>query len=222
MIRDNVFPNVPKIFSVTTVDINGTPTRVIVEERIEGTGLRDTIKSGNKYDLTQAVGFTERMLSIVDAVWAQRIVHRDIKPENIILRDDGELYLLDFGIARALDEASITASYEMGPFTPGYAAPEVFSGPKSAIDTRADLFSVGVVAYELITGENPFRKNAMGVYQILYNTTTVTPLQYSLKGDVQSQFMGLICSMMSRDRFARPRDAQEAIQWLEAAKLTFA
>ncbi len=215
------FKDVPRIFEVVEIDYYGKPTKAIVEERVIGKSLRNEIESGHRYALDEAVDFVESILRIIEQVWSHRIVHRDIKPENIILRPSGQPCLIDFGIARALDEDSITKTNDLGPFTPGYAAPEIFTLGKNAIDTRADLYSIGVVTYELITGENPFLKNASNILQVLYNTTTITPLQHTIDGDTQSQFMGFLSSMMSKDRFARPRNASEAIQWLNAAKKTF-
>ena len=216
------FHDVPRIYAVHDIELYGNPTIAVIEERIEGEVVRSIINSGRRYSLYEAADFVENMLNIINEVWSRRVVHRDIKPENIIRRSDGHYILLDFGIARMLDRTSITSSEQNGPLTPGYAAPEIIQEGKSAIDTRSDLFSIGVVTYELVKGYNPFTKNANNIFQMLYNTTTITPVFHTLPGDVQHQFMGLVSSMMSRDQFARPANAEEALRFLANARTTFA
>ncbi|MCH3975181.1 MAG: serine/threonine protein kinase [Bifidobacterium tibiigranuli] len=221
ILQQSGFTYVPRLFEVDTIDDEGTDTTVLVEQRINGTVLRKAISDGERYDLAHAVDFLEQSLIFIDEISQQGIVHRDIKPENIIRTEGRRYYFLDFGIARVLDATSLTATGQGGPGTAGYCAPEQFTGQKDRLDTRADLFSVGVVAYELVTGVNPFRKNAGNVYEVLYNTATITPIQYRLDGDERSQFMGLLSAMMSRSIIGRPTDARQALSWLNSAKITF-
>ena len=149
------------------------------------------------------------------------IVHRDIKPENLILTHDQLVYFLDFGIARILDMQSLTQSdAAFGPHTPGYAAPEQFNNLKRDIDSRADLFSLGVVTYECLTGRNPFRENAASILDVLQRTATVTPASYQVAGDDQHLLMGLISSMMGKTPSMRPKDATQALGWLNVIKPT--
>lgn len=221
IVRENEFCRVPKIYRVDDLEVNGCPTKVIVEEYIAGVCLREIIKTGKRYTLWEAADFLEEALKFIDEISACDIVHRDIKPENIIVCVDGSLTFLDFGIARILGATSLTATNQGGPNTPGYAAPEQFTGQKDRLDTRADLFSIGVVTYELVTGRNPFRENARDPFQILFNTATITPVELHLKGDTQSQFAGLLSAMMSRQLYARPKNAQQAMKWLAIARSTF-
>lgn len=109
----------------------------------------------------------------------------------------------------------------MGPHTPGYAAPEQFNNLKKEIDSRADIFSLGVVVYECMTGKNPFKDGASNALEILQNTETITPVQYIINGDSQSQFMALLGAMMGKYPSRRPRTAEQALDWLNAAKSTF-
>ena len=215
------FNAVPRLYEVEQVEFKGSDSLALVEQRIDGSSLRDIIASGKRYSLAEAVDFLTQSLVFIDEISKQKIVHRDVKPENIMLTDDGRYFFLDFGIARILDAESITETGFGGPNTPGYAAPEQFAGMKDIVDSRADLFSLGVVTYELIKGENPFRKNAQGVLGILYNTATITPTLFDLEGDDRSMFRGLVSSMMSKSIIGRPRNAEEALSWLEAAKPTF-
>jgi serine/threonine-protein kinase len=152
----------------------------------------------------------------------KNIVHRDIKPENIIVSVDGKVYFLDFGIARILGVPSLTKTEALvGPHTPGYAAPEQFNNLKSDIDSRADLFSIGVVTYECLSGKNPFSEGATSHLDILQRTETITPVSFKIPGDTQQQFMGLLSSLMGKFPSRRPKDATQALNWLSAAKSTF-
>ena len=199
--RDLNLSMVPKIYETGTIEYEGTETLYIIEE---------------------AVTFLEQGLEFIACIENKGIVHRDIKPENIIRADDGRIFFLDFGIARILGADSLTRTGAMmGPHTPGYAAPEQFNNLKKEIDSRADIFSLGVVTYECITGKNPFREGSINALEVLQKTETITPVQYSIKGDTQSQFMALLGAMMGKYPSRRPRTAKQAIDWLKVAKKTF-
>ena len=220
IVRANDFRAVPKIYDVVDIEYQGGCTEAIVEQLIEGEGLREIIDSGKRYSLYEAADFLQKSLEFLVEISDKRIVHRDIKPENIIMVGNNPVFL-DFGIARVLDARSLTRTGQMGPNTPGYAAPEQFNGMKDKIDGRADLFSIGVVTYELITGKNPFIENAINAYQIYNNTVTITPVSHHIPGDTQHQFMGLLNSLMSKQLAARPRNARQALDWLASARGTF-
>ena len=220
--RDLNLSMVPKIYETGTVEYEGTETLYIIEQKVKGTELRKVLESGKRFSLEEAVTFLEQGLEFIACIENRGIVHRDIKPENIIRVDDGRIFFLDFGIARILGADSLTRTGAMmGPHTPGYAAPEQFNNLKKEIDSRADIFSLGVVTYECITGKNPFREGSINALEVLQKTETITPVQYSIKGDTQSQFMALLGAMMGKYPSRRPRTAKQAIDWLKVAKKTF-
>lgn len=220
--RDLNLSMVPKIYETGTIEYEGTETLYIIEQKVKGTELRKVLESGKRFSLEEAVTFLEQGLEFIACIENKGIVHRDIKPENIIRADDGRIFFLDFGIARILGADSLTRTGAMmGPHTPGYAAPEQFNNLKKEIDSRADIFSLGVVTYECITGKNPFREGAINALEVLQKTETITPVQYSIKGDTQSQFMALLGAMMGKYPSRRPRTAKQAIDWLKVAKKTF-
>lgn len=213
---------VPKIYETGIIEYEGTETLYIIEQKVKGTELRKVLESGRRFSLEEAVIFLEQGLEFISCIENKGIVHRDIKPENIIRADDGKIFFLDFGIARVLGADSLTRTGAMmGPHTPGYAAPEQFNNLKREIDSRADIFSLGVVTYECITGKNPFREGSINALEVLQKTETITPVQYSIKGDTQSQFMALLGAMMGKYPSRRPRTAKQAIDWLKVAKKTF-
>lgn len=220
--RDLNLSMVPKIYETGTIEYEGTETLYIIEQKVKGTELRKVLESGKRFSLEDAVTFLEQGLEFIACIENKGIVHRDIKPENIIRADDGRIFFLDFGIARILGADSLTRTGAMmGPHTPGYAAPEQFNNLKKEIDSRADIFSLGVVTYECITGKNPFREGSINALEVLQKTETITPVQYSIKGDTQSQFMALLGAMMGKYPSRRPRTAKQAIDWLKVAKKTF-
>lgn len=216
------FGCVPTIYETGYVTYEGADTLYIFEQRISGIELRNYISSGKRFKLKEAVVFLEDGLKFICQLEEKKIVHRDIKPENIIISELGKAYFLDFGIARILDAPSLTKTEAFaGPHTPGYAAPEQFNNLKREIDSRADLFSIGVVTYECITGYNPFSEGATSHLEILQRTETITPVSFQIAGDTQQQFMGLLSSLMGKYPSRRPIDAAQAINWLNAAKSTF-
>ena len=206
----------------SSIQLVNTAQKWYVEQKVKGTELRKVLESGKRFSLEEAVTFLEQGLEFIACIENKGIVHRDIKPENIIRADDGRIFFLDFGIARILGADSLTRTGAMmGPHTPGYAAPEQFNNLKKEIDSRADIFSLGVVTYECITGKNPFREGSINALEVLQKTETITPVQYSIKGDTQSQFMALLGAMMGKYPSRRPRTAKQAIDWLKVAKKTF-
>lgn len=215
------FDKVPGIYETGIVSYEGQETLFVVEQFIDGCTLRDYLNSGKRFDIRVAVSFLEQGFAFVRQLEVNHIVHRDIKPENLILTNDQLVYFLDFGIARILDMQSLTQSdAAFGPHTPGYAAPEQFNNLKRDIDSRADLFSLGVVTYECLTGRNPFRENAASILDVLQRTATVTPASYQIAGDDQHLLMGLISSMMGKTPSMRPKDATQALGWLNVIKPT--
>jgi len=215
------FDCVPVIYETGNVIYEGTDTLYVIEQRVSGEELRERIERNERFTLKEAVDFLEQGLSFIKQLEIKSIVHRDIKPENIIVSDNGKVYFLDFGIARILGLPSLTKTAAIvGPHTPGYAAPEQFNNLKSDIDSRADLFSIGVVTYECLSGQNPFSEGARSHLEILQRTETITPVSFQIKGDTQQQFMGLLSSLMGKYPSRRPKDATQALNWLNAAKST--
>jgi serine/threonine-protein kinase len=219
---DSDFDCVPKIFETGHISYAGVDTLYVIEQRIDGEELRKRLQRGEYFSLREAADFLEQGLNFIKQLEEKHIVHRDIKPENIIMSATGTVYFLDFGIARILGAPSLTKTgMLMGPHTPGYAAPEQFNNLKSDIDSRADLFSIGVVTYECLSGKNPFSEGAANHLDILQRTETITPVSFQIPGDTQQQFVGLISSLMGKFPSRRPKDAAQALSWLSAAKSTF-
>lgn len=220
--ENSEFDCIPIIYETGHVTYESAGTLYIIEQRIDGEELRKRIDRGERFMLKEAVDFLGQGLVFIRQLEEKKIVHRDIKPENIIVSAGDKVYFLDFGIARILGVPSLTKTGALvGPHTPGYAAPEQFNNLKSDIDSRADLFSIGVVTYECLSGKNPFSEGATSHLDILQRTETITPVSFQIQGDTQQQFMGLLSSLMGKFPSRRPKDATQALDWLNAAKSTF-
>ena len=131
----------------------------IAMEYIEGTGLRAYLNARTHFDFAQLVELMSQLLDALDFAHSRGIVHRDIKPSNLIITNKGLLKVADFGVAR-VDTSNLTvAGMVIG--TPSYMSPEQCRGLE--VDGRSDLFSAGIVLYELLTGEKPFRGTVQAI-----------------------------------------------------------
>ena len=150
----------PAIVAVHDVgEAEGRPFMVM--EYIEGGTLADLLLGGRPLPLTDAVGIVVQVCAALDYAHRHGVVHRDIKPRNILV-GPGVTKVTDFGTARILDASHTQTGTMLG--TPAYMSPEMVRG--QAADPRSDLFSVGVVLYETLTGVNPF--NAADLAAVLY------------------------------------------------------
>lgn len=142
----------------------------IAMEFLEGQNLQDAIEIRGALPAREAVDIAVQMLEALAFAHSRGIIHRDIKPANIQLLPGGRVKLTDFGIARITHEPSITASGQIFG-TPSYMSPEQVAGKD--IDVRSDLFSMGVVLYEALTGTKPFTGDS--VVTITYNIMNTPP-----------------------------------------------
>ena len=150
-------PNIVTIYDVGSIE--GAP--YIMMELLEGRNLGDTLDEGEKLSTLKVVNIAMQLASALDYAHAKGVVHRDLKPDNIMLTTDNEtIKIADFGVARmanALDKETTQVGMMLG--TPRYMSPEQASG--LPIDGCSDLFTVGVILYELITGQKAFDAESM-------------------------------------------------------------
>jgi eukaryotic-like serine/threonine-protein kinase len=147
----------------------------IAMEYVDGTGLREYLNRKARFEFGQLVAIASQLLQALEFAHTRGVVHRDVKPANLILTAGGTLKVADFGIAR-IDTTTLTMTgMVMG--TPSYMSPEQCQGKDS--DHRSDLFSAGVVLYELLTGERPFRGSPEMIAYNICNETPKLPSQVS-------------------------------------------
>lgn len=185
----------------------------LYEEWIEGITLRDKLQAGPVSNtLTLKIGLA--ILMVLADAERHHIVHRDIKPENIIIsHDESHVWLIDFGIARHLDRTSLTA-HSM-PCSLGYSPIEQMDARRHEIDSRSDLFALGVTLYECVEGVNPFRQGANSEQEIYDRIAKMTLPKLSRQVDVGGQLDGFISTMTQTQRNHRVGSVAEALTWME-------
>jgi len=212
-------PNVPQLHEYGTFEYDGATTVYVVEEYVAGMTLRGLLQAQKRLPLPQVLSLLDVLLDTAVALERERLVHRDIKPENIMMCQDGSIRLLDFGIARHLAKTSITpTAARLGPHTAGYAAPEQFRNLKTDIDIRADLFAIGVVAYEALAGGHPFIDGARNQIEVLRRTESVVPAELTIPGDHGNEMNGFIGVLMSKYPSRRPPTALHAREWFQTMR----
>jgi eukaryotic-like serine/threonine-protein kinase len=138
-----------------SADGAGTPIPYIVMEYVEGRTLRDILREGRKILPERALEITADVLAALDYSHRAGIVHRDIKPANVMLTPTGDVKVMDFGIARAVADSSSTMTQTAAVVgTAQYLSPEQARGEQ--VDARSDIYSTGVLLFELLTGRPPF------------------------------------------------------------------
>jgi hypothetical protein len=142
----------------------------IAMEFVEGGTLQDRLKTGDRWDPAEVVALGAVLAETLGAAHEAGVIHRDVKPANIMLPVRGPAKLTDFGIAHVHDSTFTQQGDMIG--TPYYMSPEQFMGQK--IDARADLFSLGIILYEMLTGEKPFRGQAVNtiMHEVLKSAPT--------------------------------------------------
>ncbi|HEX2732650.1 MAG TPA: protein kinase [Polyangiaceae bacterium] len=199
----------PHIVSVT--DAGATPTGVpyYVMERLSGENLAERIKRQGRLELGEALRITVEVLDALSAAHAIGVVHRDIKPPNIFLRRHGGCKILDFGIAKLLDgDASITGrGVAIG--TPRYMSPEQASG--EPVDERADLYAVGLVLFEMLSGQSPFEgSSAQEVF--LAHVTKLAPRLNTLVPTIPASLDELVARLLAKKPAERVRSAKRVAE----------
>lgn len=204
-------PNIVTIYDIGETDVG----RFIIMEFVEGRTLREVARTPLPLDVLVRLG--GQIARALNVAHISGIVHRDIKTDNIMVRDDGYVKVLDFGVARLARAAgSLTkaAVVETDPEviigTPAYMSPEQASG--KSITGATDIFSSGIVLYELATGQNPFKRDSQ--LACLHAIIEEQPIRPSLiNPELSSALEALILQMLEKDPRLRP-DASEVDQTL--------
>jgi serine/threonine protein kinase len=201
----------PNIVSVYDSDRDGD-VAFLVMEYIQGDDLKHHLDRGVRYSLEQSLKMIRDLLAALDYAHKAGIVHRDIKPANLLIEPGGRVKLTDFGVARIQDSGEATRTQGSMVGTLKYMAPEQVQGLK--IDSRADLFSVGVVLYQLLTDKRPFDgdNDFSIIHQIIGHTP---PPPSSFNARLPPAIDAVVARALAKDRenrFATARDFASALQ----------
>lgn len=190
----------------------GGPPPFLVMELVEGGTLRELLRERGPMPPHAAAAVLGPVLGGLAAAHRAGLVHRDVKPENVLISDDGDVKIADFGLVRAVAEAKITStSVILG--TAAYLSPEQVSTGDA--DPRSDVYAAGILTYELLTGHTPFvGDSALAVaYQRMDNDV---PAPSTVIAGVPAQFDDLVLHATARDPARRYADAREMREELDA------
>jgi serine/threonine protein kinase len=182
----------------------------IVMEYLSGKTLKYYTDHPNELSPREKVEILRQIAEALAAIHAQGICHRDIKPHNILLSDEGRAKVMDFGIARLPDSELTMTSELLG--SPAYLAPESFLS--AHVDHRGDLFSMGILAYELLLGEKPFKgANLSNFAHLIQHERPIEPRK--LQPGFPLRLQGLLARMLKKKRDERIASAVLVSQELE-------
>ena len=193
---------------------SGVPAVFLVMELIEGSTLREYLNERGRIEIKDAMNYLTPILSALAAAHAIGIVHRDMKPENILISKEGRIKIADFGLARGeIIGSTMTAESSVILGSVSYLSPEQVQ--RGIADARSDVYAVGIVAFEMLTGEKPFIGDTP--IQIAYmHVNQDIPPPRSKRKDIPQALDDLISRATNRDPDKRPRDAGEFLNSLEA------
>ncbi|HET6898462.1 MAG TPA: TonB family protein [Vicinamibacteria bacterium] len=201
-------PNIVTLFDIG--EEGGLP--YLAMEYVEGETIASILERGLRFKPEKVIGLVSQVASAVDYAHTKGVIHRDIKPSNLILYDTDRVKVTDFGIAKLVDAEMTQSGTLLG--TPSYMSPEQAMGDK--LDGRSDIFSLGVCAFEMLCGEQPFPGN--NVTSILYKLVHVDPIEpanLEMNGLVPEKWHEVFGRVLAKKPDDRYQTATEFVQDLE-------
>jgi len=160
-------PNIVTLFDIG--EDGGVP--YLAMEFVEGETIALLLERGTRFKPEKVIGLVSQIAAALDYAHSKGVIHRDVKPANLMLYEGDRIKVADFGIAKLVDAEMTQSGTLLG--TPSYMSPEQAMGEK--LDGRSDIFSLGVCAFEMLSGEQPFPGN--NVTSILYKLVHVEPIE---------------------------------------------
>ena len=187
----------------------------LVMEYLPGITLRDLLHEHGRLTTDQTLDILEAVLAGLSAAHKAGIVHRDLKPENVLLADDGRIKIGDFGLARAVSANTATGAALLG--TIAYLSPELVT--RGIADTRSDIYAVGIMTYEMLTGKQPFvgEQPMQIAYQHANDTVPAPSIENS---HIPVELDELVLWATAREPDERPRDARALLNEVIAVRST--
>lgn len=177
-------------------------------ELVDGKDLAVLLDEGRRFDLPELLDIAEGVAQALKAAWTYKIVHRDIKPSNILLTPDGRVKVADFGLAKSLRIPRHDSQLIAG--TSEYISPEQAIGLK--VDVRADLYSLGVVLYELASGQPPFRSDESFTGVVYHHVHTPPPALSVLAPQLPTPVADLIHRCLCKDPAGRCESPEQFLE----------
>jgi eukaryotic-like serine/threonine-protein kinase len=201
----------PNVISVFDTGVDGGD-RFIVMELVEGSTLRELLDTESRLAPERAAEIASRLASALAFAHGKAVIHRDVKPSNVLLPPGGGVKLADMGIARLLSPEALTATLSVRG-TALYISPEQVRGDR--VDPRADLYSLGCVLFEMLTGRTPFEGDLAALSYA--HTHTAAPRVRSIDPTVPAAMDELVAAMLEKDPARRPPTGEEVERSLAAA-----
>lgn len=203
-----VHPGVVSVFDQGVVSGQG----FLVMELIDGTNLRALLNAQGAFTIPQALRYTTDILEALRAAHRMGVIHRDIKPENILVPTDGPAKVADFGLARAVSEGSTSATGNMG--TVAYIAPEIALTTEA--NARSDLYSVGIMLYEMLTGAVPWADESP-LQIVSHHVSDDVPSPSATLPWIPREIDDLVAALTARNPANRCADASDALDLVARA-----
>ncbi|MGD2086783.1 MAG: protein kinase [Candidatus Aminicenantes bacterium] len=200
------------IVSIFDVGKKGTMNYFAMEYLQEN--LKDRIKQGAGLKPREALAIIRDVAKALSYAHKKGFVHRDIKPDNIMFRKDGAVVLVDFGIVKAVNEKTKLTRTGISVGTPQYMSPEQIKARK--VDGRSDIYSLGIVLYELLTGRLPYQADDLVKLALQHTGDPIPKLPEKLK-----DFQPLIEKMLAKNPHERVRNAEGLIRLIDALDFKF-
>ena len=213
-------PSIVRIYDAgeeETTDSNGNlvKTPFIIMELVKGKLLREVIHAG-QVEIDKAIKYVVGILSALEVSHRSGVIHRDIKPANVMISENEAVKVMDFGIARAVSDNSATQAATAGIVgTAQYFSPEQARG--ETVDARTDLYSTGVILYELLAGRPPF-KGESAVSVAYQHVSEMAPNPSDFNPNVTPELNAVVMRAMAKDRDERFQSAEEFREHLLAAQ----
>ncbi len=200
--------NVIRIFDLA----EGDGVKFITMEFVEGCDLRKLLKTKGKFAAEESVEIIRQVCFALDAAHAVAVIHRDLKPQNIMQDNHGRILVMDFGLARSLQSDGMTQTGALlGTFE--YMSPEQALGKH--LDARSDLFTLGLIFYELLTGKVPYKAESAMASLLLRNQERALPVA-ELDASIPQGLSDIVSKCLERDLVVRYQTAREILADLDA------
>ena len=206
--RNVTHKNVVRIFDLGEAE----GTKFITMEFVEGEDLRGVLRRKGKFHSKEAVAIIQQISRALEAAHSEGVIHRDLKPQNVMRDPQGRVVVMDFGLARSLESEGMTQTGALVG-TLEYMSPEQALG--GSLDQRSDLFAVGLIFYELLTGKAPYKADT-AIASLMKRTHERAIPASDVDGSVPVSLSAIVSRCLERDAKDRYQTAADLLQELEA------